>query len=82
MIQIEHACEIAEVKYPHDDGWKIVWVFDQSSCHKAMSPDALDASKMNVNPGGKQPAMHDTVWAGEPQKTCLNLGIPKGMKQF
>ena len=42
---------------------------------------ALDASKMNVNPGGKQPAMHDTVWAGEPQRICFNLGIPKGMKQ-
>ena len=81
MIQIEHSCEMAEVKYAHDDGWKIVWVFDQSSCHKAMSPDALHASKMNVNPGGKQPAMHDTVWAGEPQKMCFNLGILKGMKQ-
>ena len=82
MIQMEHACEIADVKYPRDQGWKIMWVFDQSSCHKAMALDALDASKMNVNPGGKQPAMHDTVWAGKPQKMCFNLGIPKGMKQI
>ena len=32
-------------------------MFDQSSCHKAMAADALDATKMNVNPGGKQPVM-------------------------
>ena len=39
-------------------------MFDQSSCHKAGAADSLDASKMNVNPGGKQLKMHDTVWAG------------------
>ena len=51
-IQIEHAYEIADVKYPKGEGWKVVWVFDQSSCHKAMAPDALDAAKMNVNQAG------------------------------
>ena len=31
-----------------------------SSCHAAMADDALDANKMNVNPGGKQRKMrHD-----------------------
>lgn len=49
MIQVKQACEITEVKYPKNDGWQFVWVFDQSSCHKAMAPAALDASKMNVN---------------------------------
>ena len=56
-------------------------IFDQSSCHKAMAENALDVLKMNVGPGGKQPKMHDTVWAGEVQKMCYNLGIPKGMKK-
>ena len=46
-----------------------------------MAADALDVSKMNMNPGGKQSKMRDTVWAGKPQKLCFNLGVPKGMKQ-
>jgi len=53
---------------------------DQSSCHKAMAEDALDVSKMNVNPGGVQPKMRDTVWGGEVQKMQYALGIPKGMR--
>jgi len=52
--QIERAVEIAEIKYPKTQGWRHVWVFDHSSCHAAMADDALDASKMDVNPGGKQ----------------------------
>ena len=81
LEQMKHAVAIANVRYPKEEGWKVVWVFDQSSCHKAMASDALDVSKMNVNPGGKQPKMRDTVWGGKPQKMCFNLGIPKGMKQ-
>lgn len=46
-----------------------------------MADDALDVSKLNVNPGGKQLVMHDTVWAGKPQKMTFALGVPKGMKQ-
>lgn len=42
-----------------------------------MAKDALDAKKMNINPSGKQPVMHDTVWAGRPQKLTSASGIPK-----
>lgn len=45
-----------------------------------MGEDALDVSRMNVGPGGKQPRMRDTVWRGKPQKLCFNIGVPKGMK--
>lgn len=45
-----------------------------------MAEDTLDVSRMNVGPGGKQPRMRDTVWAGKPQKLCFNIGLPKGMK--
>ena len=64
MQQLEAAVKIAEIKYPKADGWKWVWIFNQSSCHTAMAQDALDVPKMNVGPGGKQSKMHDTVWAG------------------
>ena len=42
-----------------------MWVFDHSSCHAAMADDALDVSKMNVKPGGKQRVMRDTTWNGK-----------------
>ena len=56
-----------------------MWVFDHSSCHSAMSDDALDASKMNINPGGKQRVMRDTVWKGKVQKMNYR-GVPKEIR--
>ena len=35
------------------------------------------ASRLNRKPGGKQPVMHDTVWAGKPQKLVLDDGTSK-----
>ena len=54
IAQIKQAVKIAEVKYPREKGFRIVWIFDHSSCHAAMPEDALDVSKMNVSSGGKQ----------------------------
>ncbi len=47
MAQIERAALIAEHKYT-PAMHAIVWLFDQSSCHKAYAPDALNATEMNV----------------------------------
>ena len=41
------------------------WMVDQSSCHAAMANDALDVTKMNMKPGGKQRIKWDTVWDGK-----------------
>ena len=46
----------------------------------AMAEDAVDVSKVNVGPGGKQARLRDTVWAGKLQKMCFNICVPKGMK--
>ena len=54
MAHLNEAVKIADAKYPQENGWRIVWIFDHSSCHAAMPDDALDVSKMNVNPGGKR----------------------------
>ena len=76
MAQIKDAATIAEVKYPREEGFRLVWIFDHSSCHGAFADDALNAYKMNAKPGGKQPAMRNTVWKGkesltlECQKDC------------
>ena len=78
MAQIEKAIRITEVKYPKEEGWRHVWIFDHSSCHGAMAEDSLDVKKMNVNPGGKQPIMHDGWWGGKPFAMTTN-GNPKGL---
>ena len=36
MKQIKEAEKIAAAKYPRDEGWRLVWIFDHSSCHAAM----------------------------------------------
>jgi len=38
-----------------------IWRFDHSSNHTAKAADALDAWKMNVGPGGKQPKMRSSM---------------------
>ena len=80
MNQMEVAVKLAEIKYPKDKGFRHCWVFDHSSCHSARSDDALDVSRMNVKPGGKQPKMRDTIWNGRVQKMNFSIGVPKGMK--
>ena len=80
MKNIEDAARIAEYKYPAEK-YSIAWLFDHSSCHRAFADDALNAKKMNVRPGGKQPKMRDTIWAGRPQSLVDEDGVPKGMKQ-
>lgn len=76
---VKDAVKIAEFKYPPRRN-TLVFIFDQSSCHKAYAENALNASRMNVRPGGKQPCMRDTVWAGRVQKLVRDDGVPKGMK--
>ena len=79
--QIKRCAEIAECKYQKEKGYKVIWVFDHSSCHGAYGDDALNASRMNAKPGGKQPIMHDTIWQGNVQRMVFNIGIPKGLVQ-
>ncbi len=65
--QIQLARTVAEAKYP-PRVFKHVWIFDHSCGHTAYAADALVVGQLNRKPGGKQPAMRDTVWAGKPQK--------------
>ena len=63
MRQVGQAATIAEIKYPKETH-NIVFLFDESSGHTAYDDDSLQVSRMNVNPGGSQPAMRDTVYNG------------------
>ena len=74
------AVTIAEIKYPRESN-SIVFLFDQSSGHTAYDSDALQVTRMNVNPGGSQPAMRDTIYNGKVYKLVDSNGVPKGMRR-
>jgi hypothetical protein len=80
MDTIKDVVKLVEIKYPRSDGWRVVLIFDHSSCHAAMAEDCLHVTHMNVRPGGKQRVMHDGWWGGKPQKMNFADGVPKGMK--
>ena len=42
MANVERAAKIAELKYSKEK-YSIIWLFDQSSCHKAYAEDALNS---------------------------------------
>ena len=81
MKNVEDAARIVKWKYPADK-CDVVFVFDQSSCHRAFADNALNVKVMNVKPGGAQPCMRDTIWAGRVQKLVDSKGVPKGMKKI
>ena len=81
LKQLESASIIANIKYPRDKGFRICFVFDHSSYHGTFAEDALDASKMNMEPGGKQPQIHDAYWKGRLQLLVFPDGTPKGTKR-
>ena len=58
---VKNAARIIDLIYP-SASHTIVWIFDQSSCHREFSDNALNVHRMNVRPGGAQPAMRDGVW--------------------
>ena len=54
LQQLKDSVQIVACKYPLEQGYKVIWIFDLSSCHGAHADDALLASQMNAKPGGKQ----------------------------
>jgi hypothetical protein len=79
MNNVRDAVAIASFKYPPGRN-TLCWIFDQSSCHRAYSEDALNVNNMNVHPGGAQALMRDTVWCGKTQTMVNDTGVAKGMK--
>ena len=79
MNNVKNAVKIAEHIYPLATH-TIIWLFDQSSCHKALAEDSVNVRRMNVFPGGAQSRMHDMMWGRRLQKMVMEDGRPKGMK--
>ena len=56
--QTDIAIDIFEYTHPGKVG---VWAFDCSTAHEGFADDALSVRNMNVNPGGKQTRIRDTI---------------------
>ena len=49
-----------------------IFAFDHSSSHTKVADDSLNAFTMNLNPGGKQPVMRDTIYNGRVQQMVFS----------
>ena len=87
LAQMDKAIDIFDEAHP---GCVALFVFDQSSAHASLGPDALRAFDMNKSNGGKQRKQKDTVipmnnpqaeFRGKVQKMTTASGQTKGLKQ-
>ena len=77
LQQVENTIDIFEQVHPEAQG---LFLFDNAPSHKKLADDALNVDRMNVHPGGMQPAMRSTIWDGKVQTMVYPDGTPKGMK--
>ena len=86
MVQIKSAIEIFEEAHP---GCQALFIFDQSSAHASLPPDALRAFTMNKSNGGAQQKQKNTViplsnpdprFCGIRQEMITPDGEAKGLK--
>ena len=87
LEQIKESIDIFEEAFP---GKQALFIFDNSSAHNSLPPDALKAFEMNKSDGGKQRVQRDTVipmsnpaaeHRGKMQKMTLIDGRPKGLQR-
>jgi hypothetical protein len=86
LAQLEDAISIFEEAHPN---CVALFIFDQSSAHASLPPDALRAFEMNKSNGGRQRKQKDTIIPssspdkrkhGLLQKMTLPDGSPKGLE--
>ncbi|KAF8223820.1 hypothetical protein L208DRAFT_1411337, partial [Tricholoma matsutake] len=86
MDQIKYAIEIFESDHPD---CKALFIFDQSSAHASLPPNALKAFEMNKSDGRKQckqcnttipQSNPDPCFQGQPQKMTTSSGQQKGLQ--
>ena len=87
LAQVDRAISIFEEAHPRCVG---LFLFDHSSAHASLGPNALRAFDMNKSNGGKQRKQKDTVipmnnryveHRGKAQKMTTEAGQAKGLQQ-
>ena len=85
LVQVDKAIAIFEEAHPN---CVALFVFDQSSAHASLGPDALRAFDMNQSNGGKQRKQKDMVipmnnshpeFRSKAQKMTTDTGEAKGL---
>lgn len=86
--QVKKALSVFRSAFPSQ---RAVWLFDNATGHSIYAPDALVASRMNLNPGGKQPHMKDGWYDSNGERRIQKMsyekdhdlfpGQPKGLKR-
>ena len=88
LVQVDWVIAIFEEVHPK---CITLFLFDHSSAHTLLGPDALHAFDMNKSNGGKQRKQKNTVIPmnnpsvechGKPQKMTTKAGMPKGLQQM
>ena len=82
LAQIKTACEITEIKISPIISHccdTVVFILDQSSCHRKFDKKALIAQNILAKDGGSR-WVWDTVWAGQPQSMVLPDGSAKCLR--
>ena len=59
LQQVARTVDIIERVHPQATA---LFLFDNAPSHRKVADDVLNADRINVGPGGKQPKMRDTVW--------------------
>ena len=86
LDQIKAAIDIHDETSPE---YQALFIFDNSSAHASLPPDALKAFEMNKSIGGKQQRQHNTIIPqsnpdvtkqGLVQKMTTDSGLQKGLK--
>ena len=86
LDQIKAAIDIHDETSPE---YQALFIFDNSSAHASLPPDALKAFEMNKSNGGKQQRQHNTIIPqsnpdvtkqGLVQKMTTDSGLQKGLK--
>ncbi len=87
LVQVDKVITIFEEAHP---SCITLFVFDQSSAHTLLGPDALCAFDMNKSNGGSQRKQKDTVilmtnahpkFRGKAQKLVTKTSVAKGLQQ-
>jgi hypothetical protein len=58
---IENVSDAIDIFEYTNAGMVAIFIFDCSSSHEGLAPDALNINNMNLNPGGKQKHLCDTI---------------------
>jgi hypothetical protein len=85
LTQVSNAIDVFNAAHPD---CQALFIFDQSSAHASLPPDALRAFDMNKSNGGKQRIQRDTIihesnpdptFRGKQQKMTTTSGQAKGL---